>query len=210
MKIHPDIEQGTDEWRMIRAGKPTASEFSKIITSDGTRSKSFAGYARTLAGEAYAGKPLESWEGNSWSERGKALEDDARQFYAFARNVEPVRVGFVTDDAETYGCSPDSLVGEEGMLEIKVLKPERHIEAIQYWQKHGKCPTDYVQQTQGQMLVCERQWADLFFYHPELPPLIIRQHPLIVVQRALRAEIPALIQERDTILASLRRHAEAT
>ncbi len=208
MKIH-DVEQGSEAWYAIRCGRPTASEFSRIITSDGTRSKSFTGYARTLAGEAYAGKPLESWEGNSWSERGKALEDDARQFYAFARNVDPVRVGFVTDDAETHGCSPDSMIGDDGMLEIKVLKPERHIEAIQYWQKHGKCQPDYIQQTQGQMLVCERQWADLFFYHAELPPLIIRQHPIPVVQDALRLEIPALIRERDNILAALRRHAEA-
>jgi hypothetical protein len=208
MKIH-NVEQGSDAWRSIRAGKPCASEYSRIITSDGTRSKSFSGYAKTLAGEVYAGKSLDPWEGNSWSERGKELEDSARQFYAFTRGVTPEKVGFVTDDAETHGCSPDSFIGADGLLEIKVLKAERHIDAILYFQKHGKCPTDYVQQTQGQIRVCERQWCDLFFYHPELPPLVIRQTPIPAVQDALAVEIPALIKERDVILSALRRHAEA-
>lgn len=208
MKIH-DVEQRSADWYALRSGLPTASEFSKVITSTGERSKSLSGYARTLAGELYAGKPLDPWEGNSWTERGRELEENAKAFYSFAKNVTLQNVGFVTTDDGRMGCSPDSLVGYDGMVEIKILKAERHIEAILYYQKHGRCQPDYVQQTQGQMLICERQWADLFFYHAELPPLIIRQIPDETVQWALRTHIPDLLTERDTILAALRKHAEA-
>ena len=132
MIVH-NVEQGTPEWFALRAGKPTASEFSKLITSTGEPSKSMAGYAITLAGEMYAGKPLDAWEGNAYTERGKILEADARRAYAFLNDVEPETVGFVSNDAVQYGCSPDSLINREGILEIKCLKAENHIKA---WKNH--------------------------------------------------------------------------
>ncbi len=76
MKKH-DVEQGSEEWYALRAGKPTASEFSKLITSKGEPSKSAATYAITLAIEAYAGGPVDAWEGNAHTERGKNLEAEA-------------------------------------------------------------------------------------------------------------------------------------
>lgn len=208
MKIH-NVEQGSDAWRSIRAGKPCASEYSRIITSDGTRSKSFSGYAMTLAGELFAGKPLDGFEGNGWTDRGKEMEAEAIAYYEFVRDVKLEKVGFVTDDAEQYGCSPDSFVSDDGLVEIKALKAENHVKAILYWQKHGKCPTDYIQQTQGQMMITGRKWCDLVFYNADIKPLIIRQYPILAVQDALAVEIPALIKERDVILSVLRRHAEA-
>lgn len=202
MIVH-HIEQGSPEWFSLRAGKPTASEFSKLITSTGEPSKSLQGYAITLAGEMYAGKPLDAWEGNAYTERGKLLEEDARRAYAFLHDVEPVTVGFISDDAVQYGCSPDSLIGD-GMLEIKCLKAENHIKAILYYRKHRKCPPDYVQQTQGQMMVCERGWCDLFFHHPDLPQLIIRQERDETIIKALSEQIHNVINERDKILEELR------
>lgn len=203
MRIH-DVEQGSDEWFALRSGKPTASEFSKLITSTGEPSKSLSGYAITLAGELYAGKHLDAWEGNAYTDRGKLLEDDARKMYAFLHDVEPVQVGFVTDDALLYGCSPDSFIGDDGMTEIKCLKAENHIKAILYYKKHKKCPPDYVQQTQGQIMVCEREWCDLFFYHPELPRLTIRQHRDDAIAVALKGAIATVLTERDIIIEQLR------
>lgn len=203
MIIH-ECTQGSEEWHAMRAGKPTASCFDKLITSTGEPSKSLAGYAITLAGEMYAGKPLDSWEGNGHTERGKLLEDDARRSYAFVHDVEPVQVGFVTDDSMLYGCSPDSFIGDDGGLEIKCLKAENHIKAIMYYRKHKKCPPDYVQQTQGSLLVTGRKWWDLYFYHPDLPALTIRQEPIENVQVALLGNIVSVLEERDKILAELR------
>ena len=203
MIVH-DTEQGSEAWFALRAGRPTASCFDKLITSTGETSKSLSGYAITLAGELYAGKPLDAWEGNAYTERGKLLEEEARKMYAFLHDVEPVKVGFVTDDSMLYGCSPDSFVGDDGMLEIKCLKAENHIKAILYYRKHKKCQPDYVQQTQGQLMVCERQWCDLFFYHPDLPRLTIRQYPDNEIKYSLRANIVTVLEERDKILVEIK------
>jgi len=203
MIIH-DFEQRSPEWYAARCGIPTASEFSKLITSKGEPSKTLNTYALTLAGEAFAGEPLEVWEGNQWTERGKELEGEAIHLYEFATESKVELVGFVTTDAQNAGCSPDGFVGNDGMVEIKCLKPENHIKAILYHQKNGTCPTDYVQQTQGQMLICERKWCDLIFYHPKLPMLTIRQEPDAKLWDALKGGIKDVIAERDRVLAALR------
>jgi len=203
MIVH-QIEQRTDEWYSLRLGKPTASEFSKLVTSKGEPSKQLDGYALTLAGELYAGKSCDKWDGNQWTERGREMEAQALSLYAFAHDVEPETVGFITDDDERAGCSPDALIGDDGMLEIKCLKAERHIAAILYHEKHRRCPTDYVQQAQGQMMIAERQWCDLVFYHPEFPLLTIRQEADSDMHKAISAQIDAVCERRDEVLATLK------
>lgn len=202
MKIH-NVEQGTDEWFAIRSGRPTASEFSNLITSTGEASKSLPAYAARLAAELYAGKPVDSFEGNAWTQRGNELEDAALSLYGLQMDCEPEKVGFVTDDDELYGCSPDAFAND-GMVEIKCLKTENHVKAILYHKKHGRCPTDYVQQTQGQMFITGRKWCDLVFYHPELPMLIIRQEPDKKVVDGLIVQLNNVLEERDKILQVLR------
>ncbi len=209
MIIH-DVTQGTAEWLTLRAGIPTASNFSMLVTSTGERSKSLAGYALTLAGEMFAGKPLEVWDGNQWTDRGKELEAEAIRLYEFANDTEVKRVGFVTDNDKSHGCSPDGFVGQDGMVEIKCLKPENHIKAILYFQAKGSCPTDYIQQTQGQLLIAERQWCDLIFYHPALPLLTIRQTPNVAIHAALVDGLVTVKLERDRIVDALRRQANPT
>lgn len=209
MIVHPAIEQRSPEWWALRLGKPTASEFSKIITSKGEPSKSASTYAVTLACELFAGKALDGWEGNSYTERGRELEVTALELYEFTREVELTRVGFITDNADTMGCSPDALIGDDGMAEVKCLKAENHAKAILYYEKHGRCPTDYVQQTQGQLMIGERKWCDLIFYHPELPLLVIRQEPLREVRGGLIQGIADVIRERDNVLDILRSRGSA-
>lgn len=204
MIIH-DLEQRSPEWYKLRSGIPTASEFSKLVTSKGEPSKSLEGYAVTLANEAFVGMPVDAWEGNAWTERGRELEEEALRLYMFAYDVEVAECGFVTTDDGLAGCSPDGLVGNDGMVEVKCLKGENHTKTIMYYQKHGRCPTDYVQQTQGQMLICERKWCDLIFMHPQLPMLTIRQTPDEKVWDGLNKGIFDVIAERDRVLAALRR-----
>lgn len=206
MIVH-DLVQGSPEWYALRAGMPTASSFSKLVTSKGEASKSLAGYALTLAGEVFAGKSLDEFEGTAWTERGKELEAKARQLYEFGNDVTIQPVGFITDDEQLAGCSPDGLVNGEGLVEFKCLKAENHISAILYFQKNGTCPTDYVQQTQGQLMLGERKWCDLIFYHPELPLLTIRQTPNQELFAALRREIDNVLKERDRVLAALHEQA---
>jgi len=216
MKIH-NVEQGTDYWHELRAGKPTASEFSNLVTTKGEPSKSMAGYAIQLAADMYAGEPLDKWQGNEWTERGHEMEDRARAFY---ENTFPDRkitqVGFITDDKERYGCSPDSLVQTytnsgrtelhpdgAGMLEIKCLKASRHVGVHVFFEKNGRLPADYFMQPQGQMFVAERKWCDMLFWHPELPPLLVRQAASDEIFSALRTQISACLDERNRIIEIL-------
>lgn len=203
MIIH-DVIQGSPEWKLARLGKPTASEFSRLITSTGERSKSLEGYAREMASEMYAGKTLHDFDGNSWMDRGKDLEAEAIALYEFTNDVTAQRVGFCTDDEQRYGCSPDALIGDDGGLETKCLKAERHLEAMTYHAKHGKCPSGYVQQVQGGLFVTGRKWWDLCFFNPDLPPLVIRHTPDPVIFAALEKALADVLAERDAALSILR------
>lgn len=203
MIIH-DIEQRSPSWYKLRMGVPTASCFDQLVTPTGRPSKSASTYARFLAAELFIGRPLDMWGGNMWTERGREMENQALSFYEFAKDTETRQVGFVTSDDGLIGCSPDALIGDDGMLEIKALKAENHIGAIMHHKQHGTCPPDYVPQTQGQILLCERQWCDLLFYHPELPALTIRQTALPEIAATLQSQFGVVIKERDAVLETLR------
>ena len=170
MKIHK-VEQGTDEWLSLRAPLITASSFSKLITSKGGKSIQIDGAINEKVANIIAGETLETWQGNQWTERGHEIEPLAAEHYAFIFDDRDVQeIGFVTDDDVTCGCSPDRLVDEDGLLELKCPKPEVH---INYMLK-GVVPSVYVPQVQGQLMVTKRLWCDFMSYHPKLPEFIIR------------------------------------
>jgi hypothetical protein len=203
MKVH-NCAQRSPDWYKARLGTPTASEFGSLITSTGERSKTLPKYAKTLAGELFAGSPLDVWEGNQWTERGREMEAEAIRLYEFSNDCNVVPVGFVTTDTGHAGCSPDGLVGDDGLIEIKCCKAETHIEQILYHKKHGRCEPGYIQQPQGQMWITERKWCDLVFFHPVLPMLTVRQFPNGDIISALIPAIHAVIVERNVILEALR------
>lgn len=165
-----DCQQGTPEWFSARLGLPTASEFDKILTPTGKPSTQWEAYANRLLAEMLVGKPVDSFEGNGWTERGNELEPEAAKFYEFTNEIETLTVGFVTNDEGTYGCSPDRLVGNDGLLELKCPAPHTHIQYL----LDKKIDQKYYPQVQGQLLVTGRAWVDLVSYHPEMPPVVIR------------------------------------
>lgn len=197
-----DVDQTSDDWNRLRAGLPTASNFSKLITSDGKQSKQLNEYAAGLAADATAGKPLDAWEGNKWTERGHEMEDFARSWYALESGNDVTQVGFVMTDDGRYGCSPDGLTGT-GCIEIKCLSKTRHTLAIAYCQKHGRIPPEYVAQVQGEMMICEREWNDFVLWHPELPSIIVRQYPDDGLHSALRSAIDVVIEKRNEYMEIL-------
>lgn len=207
MIVH-DLEQRSPDWYYLRAGKPTASSFGNLITSKGERSKSLPQYALTLAIELYAKGPVNDFEGSAYMERGRELESEALAWYAFERGVDIEPVGFITDDQERFGCSPDGLV-PGGMVEVKCLKAENHLKALLRHRKDGVAPPDYVQQTQGQMMIAERSWCDLIFYHPALPPVVIRQTPDPGIYACLADALEEVIAERDRVFSELQAYGEA-
>lgn len=168
MIVH-DVEQGSPEWQRLRAGIPTASQFNRIITPTGRASKQADEYMRHLIAERMMGLPLDSPK-TSWMERGMEMESEAVCYYEFERDCAVEPVGFITDDAHTYGASPDRLIGEDGVLEIKCPSPQVHIGYMLY----KDVDLEYWCQLQGQLFVSGREWADICSYHPCLDSVILR------------------------------------
>jgi hypothetical protein len=161
-----DCEQGSADWYAARLGLPTASMF-KVVMRDGADSKTRSEYLRKLAGELLTGDPMESYT-NQHMERGKDMEDEARALYAFVTGMTPHRVGFIVNG--DTGCSPDSLIGTDGGLEIKTAAPHILIGHI----IKGTFPAEHRAQCQGNMWVADRQWWDLMIYWPKMTPFVIR------------------------------------
>jgi hypothetical protein len=199
-------DQYSPEWDAFRLGKPSSSSFSKLVTSKGAASKSMVPYAQKLAGDLFCGEPIDAWEGNQYTERGHEVEDEARAYYSMMNDVEVTQVGSISDDMHQWLCSPDGLVGDHGILEIKCL-PKLHIAALLYYKKNNRAPTDYIAQTQGQLLITERKWVDLLYYHPKLPKLTIRMIPDLTIQTGLKAQLKACVIERNITLKILKEFA---
>lgn len=168
-------DQGSEEWFKARMGLPTASEFATIMASgkDGGESKTRKTYLLKLAGEILTGEPMESYS-NAHMERGKVMEDEARDLYAMMKDVDPERVGFIINGSK--GCSPDSLLTSNGALEVKTKLPHLLIEVL----LADKFPAEHKAQCQGVLWIAEREWIDIAIYWPSLP---------LFVKRATRDEI---------------------
>lgn len=179
-----DCEQGSPEWHALRLGIPTASDFSHVIKgapNDTGEKKSRRAYMLKKAGEILTGEPAGSYD-NVHMERGRKLEAEARDLYAFATNTDPKQVGFIRRTLhdgmpipleQPYtraGCSPDALIDDDGMLEIKTALPHILLDIIE----RDEFPSCHKAQTQGALWVCERQWIDQMVYWPGLPHFIKR------------------------------------
>ena len=194
-----DCEQGTTEWFRARAGMPTASEFATVMAKgkDGGASVTRRKYLYTLAGEIITGQPTESYS-NAHMERGKVMEDDARREYAFMFDAEPERIGFIVNGRK--GCSPDSLIGESGMLEIKTKLPHLLIETI----LADKFPAEHKAQCQGALWVAEREWIDIAVYWPGLPLFVKRAYRDEPYLKDLEAAVDQFNDELDGVVRRIR------
>ncbi len=168
--IYRDVIQGTSEWAELRCGIPTASQFHRIITPNGEPSKQSEVYLYELIAERILREPTVGYTSH-WMDRGSDLELEAVNYYEFLNDCSTEKVGFILNDAKTAGASPDRLVGDPGLLEIKVGKPSTHIGLLL---KSGKAYEEHRIQTQGQLLISERDWNDLLAYNPGLPPALYR------------------------------------
>lgn len=197
-----DLVQGSDEWIRARLGIPTASEFSRILTASGKRSGQSDDYAACLLSEYYSREPYAEYHGGYWTDRGHELEPYARRAYTVLTGEEVRSTGIILrhDGAGTAGASPDGLVGDGGLVEIKCPAAKNHLHAI----SRSALPTRYVMQVQGLLWVSGRDWVDYLSYHPEYPPLYLRVEPDPAIQRALDDEIPNFLRR----LADLRRRLE--
>lgn len=176
MKIHRDIAQGSDAWLKLRAGKLTASCIKKILTSK-TKKAADNESSRLFMYELLAQKLTGYIEPSFVSDdmmRGHDDEEDARQVYE--EHCAPVDVvGFVEDDrwGFTLGYSPDGLVGDDGLIEIKAPRAKYQLAAI----VNDEVDAEYTLQLQAGLLVTQRAWIDVITYSAGLPMMIKRVLP---------------------------------
>ena len=126
-------------------------------------------YLYKLASEIITGQPAESY-GNSYMDRGKSMEDEARDMYAFQFDAEPQIVGFARNGRA--GASPDSLIGDDAGLEIKTKAGHLLIEVM--FRDPDDMPPEHRAQVQGSMWICERERWDLACYWPGMPLVTFR------------------------------------
>ena len=162
MQIIKDIEQGSDEWLQLRLGVATASNFDKIITTTGKQSATLEKYALKLATDLMLSSPEPSYK-NDIMERGNELEPLARQAYQEEIFSIVEEIAMFKSDCNNFGYSPDGLVGEDGLIEIKCPLATTHFQYI----IDDKTPiVDYWQQLQGGLWVSGRKYIDFVSYHP--------------------------------------------
>jgi len=161
--------QRTDEWFKARLGVPTASSFHRIITPTGKSASGAPAYIDELIAEKLTGKGIEVPVTYAM-QRGTDLEPKARENYEFIKDCEVTDVSLCLHDNVEAGASPDGLIGEDGLLEIKCPLAHTHVGYL----REGVLPPKYIPQVQGQLWVTGRQWCDFVSYHPELKIMIVR------------------------------------
>lgn len=159
------MEQGSDEWLELRIGKVTASKFKDVMTNGrGDKPSATAKtYMIKLVSEILRGEPMPFFE-NEAMRWGTETEPQARAMYELKNDVDVKEVAFVELN-EFVGVSPDGLVGDDGLLEIKCPNTETQIK--RFIDGVG-LPKDYEAQVQGQLWVTGREWCDFVSFDPRI------------------------------------------
>ena len=199
------MQQGSDEWKAERLGKVTASRVADVIA----RTKSGWGASRAnlmaaLIAERLTGTPMESYT-NAAMVHGIDTEPQARDAYSFYAGVDVEQVGFIAHPTiEMSGASPDGLVGNDGLVEIKCPSTATHIDTL----LTGKIPEKYITQMQWQMACTGRKWCDFVSFDPRMPESmrlfikrVERDEKLIA---SLEKDVELFLREVETKVAALR------
>ena len=200
MIIADDVVQGTQEWWDVRLGIPTSSGFGKIVTTTGKSSTQRKKYMYKLSVERILRVSEDNYT-SKYMDRGKELEPQARAFYELFSGLEAKEVGFCyKDEKKLYGCSPDGLVGDDGLLEIKAPTSAVHVEYL----LGGKLPTAYFSQVQGQLFVTGRKFCHFFSFYPGLKPFMIKVLPDVEFHKVLEIELDKFVNELTEVEKTLK------
>jgi hypothetical protein len=194
MQFH-DVQQNSDAWHELRLGKATASKFGCFMANDG---KAFGDpakdYALKIALERVTGRRAEFSFTNDDMERGHEQEPVARMIYEDDRFVDVGNGGFF--DCGEYGDSPDGLIGDDGVLEIKCVVAKTHYATL----RRGSFDPAYRWQLVGHLDCTGRQWVDFASYCSDFP-----ESEQLIVYRLTRdecaAELERLRERRSQFLA---------
>ena len=198
------LEQGTDEWKLARLGYVSASNLDAVMARGKsgeaiTRKK----YKVRLAAERLTGEITESYS-NSAMEWGVVNEEKAAMAYEVSKDTLLDRTGFWKHPTIPWlGCSPDRLVGSDGLVEIKCPDSSTHID---YWFSK-QVPAEYVKQVQGQIWVMDREWCDFVSYDPRMPEknrlLVVRAYRDETLIKQMQEEVEKFLNEVEGLIIKL-------
>lgn len=197
------MEQRSEEWFKARLGKVTASRVADVLAKiKSGESASRRNYKIQLVSERLTGEKQETYI-------NQAMQDGIdREFYARERYVqqfgEVEEVGFVQHPTLEAGASPDGLVGDDGLIEIKCPLGTTHTETLMT----QEVPSKYIPQIQFQLLCTGRKWCDFISYNPMFPDnlqlFVKRVEADAQYQQMLEKEIQEFLLEIQTVIDKLK------
>jgi putative phage-type endonuclease len=197
------MEQRSEEWFQARLGKVTASRVADVLAKiKSGESASRRNYKIQLVSERLTGEKQETYI-------NQAMQDGIdREFYAREKYVqqfgEVEEVGFVKHPTLEAGASPDGMVGDDGIIEIKCPMGSTHTETLMT----QDVPSKYVPQIQFQLLVTGRKWCDFVSYNPMFPEhlqvFVKRVEADPVYQKELESEVKQFLKEVDDVINKLK------
>lgn len=175
LREYPELEQGSEEWLAVRCGMVTASTVGQLLTPTlKTASNDYSrGLTALLVAERITGHVEEVWVSNDML-RGQLDEPIARDVYS-GHYEEATETGFMVRDdwGWSLGFSPDGLVGDHGLIEIKSRRPKKHLQTI----LADKVPAENMAQIQAGLLVSGREWCDYVSFCGGMPLFVKRVLP---------------------------------
>lgn len=163
-----ECTQGTPEWHAARCGIATASCFADVLaTIKSGEAASRRNYRARLVVERMTGKVLSNGFTSAAMKQGIEREPLARLAYEAQSGALVSEVGFCRHDDIECGASPDGMIDEDGLLEIKCPEPATHLDYLRL--PAGAPPAIYLAQIQGQMWITGRQWCDFVSFNPDFP-----------------------------------------
>lgn len=199
------MEQRTDDWFAARCGRITASRLADVMakTKSGY-SASRKNYMMELICQRLTGKCEPGFTSGSMM-RGTELEPLAREMYVLNQfDAEVTEVGFIPHPAiEWFGASPDGLVNDDGLIEIKCPNTATHIETM----RTGKPKREYILQMHAQMMCTGRNWCDFVSFDNRLPEDLsyfeTRIHMDAALVQEIESEISDFLSDLDKEIASI-------
>lgn len=194
MQIIRELEQGTPEWKAARLGIVTMSKLDCLLVNGKGAGGFGAGaftYMNELIGERITEEPSDAFGGNFHTERGHELEPMGRELYTDRTGNTLEQVGIILNHGAGY--SPDSLVGNDGLTEIKTKLPKFQVEVL----LAGEIPKEHVAQCQGGLWVSEREWIDFISYYPGMPLFVKRAYRDEMMIRKISERVKAFYELLD-------------
>lgn len=210
-----NVEQRSPEWLRARLGRPTASRAADALAflkpkkdEAPAPAKARIDYAEELAFERVTGGLIEHYV-NGAMMRGEELEPDARAAYEAQTGALVDEVGFCLHDQVDAGASPDGLVGEDGLIEIKC--PASQAKVAHMWATGDV--SEYVPQVEWQLWVTGRKWCDICVYDPRLHHcgmelLVVRHEMTEEARQRLDVMVPDFLAFVGEVEATIRKRVK--